>query len=166
MVSTEARGDHSTKRYVRDRRVEIGRHVLRTYSEMHVGILAHRPRTTTPESVSAGDGKNETIAFAPKDLRLEKIRIADEAGDEATHRRRVELRRRGKLLDASVPHDGDTVGQGQSFVLVVRDVYDRYPEVPLQRFDLRAHDLAQPRVECAQGFVHEEQTRAEDECAG
>src|ERR1700730_11954370 len=109
MVPTEARRDHSTKRYVRDRRIEISRHVLRTHSEMHIGILAHRARATTPESVSVGDGKNQTVAFPPKDLRPEKIRIADETGDEATDRQRVELRRRGKLLDASVPHDGDAV---------------------------------------------------------
>ena len=107
-----------------------------------------------------------TAALAcPLDVSGQRIVLADEAGNEGVCRFLVELRRRVALLNDAVIEDGNPVGHGQRFALVVRDVDDRHAKPLMDVPDLQLHVLAQLLVERAQGLIHEHQRRLEDEGA-
>src|SRR5207245_2996002 len=55
---------------------------------------------------------------------VEKVRLAEEVGDEAAPRRVVQLGRASHLLDPPAPHDRDAVGHRQGLFLIVGDVED------------------------------------------
>ena len=78
-------------------------------------------------------------------------------------RRVVELGRGAHLLDPPALHDGDAVGHGEGFLLVVGHVEDRHVEVLLDVLELELHVGAELLVERAQRLVHQEDARPEDE---
>ena len=86
-------------------------------------------------------------------------RRTDEVRNE--HRRRpvVDLARRAELLDHALVHDGDRVGHGHGFELVVRHVDGGGAETVVQRAQLAAHQFAELRIEGAQRLVHQEAHR-------
>src|SRR5690606_41190923 len=59
----------------------------------------------------------------------------------------VDLRWRAELFDPALVHDGDAVGHGQRFALVVSDVDEGDADLALDAFELQLHGLAQFRSE-------------------
>jgi hypothetical protein len=100
-----------------------------------------------------------------RELPIDQIGVADEVGEKARRRLLVELVRRALLRDASAFHHDDAIGDGERFLLVVRDVDDGERERLLQLADLLPHAAAQLRVEVRQRLVEEQHRRLEHERA-
>ena len=75
------------------------------------------------------------------------LRRADEARDEQVRRMVEDLLRRADLLDVAVAHDDDAVAESHGLDLIVRDVNEGGVDLLAQLDDLRAHLVAQLRVE-------------------
>ena len=93
----------------------------------------------------------EALAIA-----LQQVGDADEAGDELVARPLVELHRRAHLLDPPVVEDGDPVAHRQRLVLIVGDVDEGDPDLPLDRLQLHLHLLAQLQVQRPQRLVQQQ----------
>ena len=70
------------------------------------------------------------------------------------------------LLEPSFRHDGEPVGHRQCFALIVRDVDEGDPDLPLEILQSELHLLAQLQIERAQRLVEQEHLRPADESAG
>ena len=92
--------------------------------------------------------------------RIRHIGAADEARDERGARARVQLARRGELLDLPGVEHRDPVGHRQRFALVVRHVYEGDAEPALQALELDLHFLAQLQIERAQRLVEQQHLAA------
>ena len=93
------------------------------------------------------------------------LRRADEARDEQVRRMVEDLLRRADLLDVAVAHDDDAVAEGHGLDLIVRDVDERGVNLLAQLDDLRAHLVAQLRVEVRERLVHQQHLGASDDGA-
>src|SRR5664280_2070193 len=127
--------------------------------------------TAWPAAPADADAKASTMTAelhlavgAP--CRVEKHRLAHEAGDELARPPFVELVGRACLGDDAVIHDDDAIAHRKQPRLVVRDVGDGEAEALLQGTDLLAHRAAQTRVEVRERLVEEQHGRLEDEGAG
>ena len=89
----------------------------------------------------------------------QEVRGAEEAGDERRRGPLVELRRRAELLDPPAVHHRDRVGHRHRFLLVVRDVDERDPDLLLDPLELHLHVLAQLEVERAERLVEKKHAR-------
>ena len=87
---------------------------------------------------------------------VDQVERPDERGHERRAREVVDLRRRPDLLDPSVAHDHDPVGQREGLLLVVGDVDGGDPELALDRPDLLAQDDPDLGVERRQRLVEEQ----------
>ena len=83
-------------------------------------------------------------------------RTADEGRDEDVRGPLVDAVRRADLLEPPVVHDGDQVGEGERFRLVVRHVDEGASKLLVKTLELAPHGDAQGHVEVAQGLVHQE----------
>ena len=90
---------------------------------------------------------------------------ADERGDEDVGRPLVDLVRGAELLEPAAVHDGNEVGKGESFRLVMGDVDEGLSKLLVQALQLAPHGNAQGHVEVAQWFVHQEHGRLADDGA-
>jgi hypothetical protein len=86
----------------------------------------------------------------------QEIGFSDEARHEAVAGAVVEILGHADLRHLAVVHDGDAVGHGQRFLLVVRDVDEGYAEVGVQAAHLELQVLAQLLVERPQRLVHQQ----------
>ena len=66
----------------------------------------------------------------------------------------------------AVLHDGDPVGNGQGFLLIVGDVDGGDAEAPLKLLDDGTHLHSQLGVQITQGFVHQQNAGLDDEGSG
>ncbi len=79
---------------------------------------------------------------------------------------RVDLSRRAALHDPPLVHDGDAIGHGQRFFLIVGHVDERDAKLLVEVLDLQLHLAGQLLVEGTEGFIHEEHGVAEHEDPG
>ena len=91
--------------------------------------------------------------------------LADEAGDEAVLGTFVQVRRRGKLLDAPVIEHRNAVAHRQRLALIMGDIDHGDAQRFVQVLDLELHVLAQLLVQRAQRLVHQHQRRVEHQRA-
>src|SRR5204863_7873218 len=94
------------------------------------------------------------------------VRATDKTRDKCRARTRVELTRRGKLLDLALVEYGDAIRHRQRLALIVRDVHERDAEPALQTLELDLHLFAQLEVECTQRLVEQQNLRLVDQRAG
>src|SRR5919108_5284672 len=87
---------------------------------------------------------------------LDYVRDAHEPGDERVGWPLIDLGRAAELLDPATVEDGQAVAHRQRFVLVVRDVDERDPEILLKALEEELHLLAELQVERAEGLVQEQ----------
>ena len=85
---------------------------------------------------------DEIEHFRPKDLRLDKIAVANEPRDKTVARPLIDRTRIADLNDAAFVHDGDFVGERQRLRLIMGHIYGRYGQLPLDSFQLQPHPLA------------------------
>ena len=95
--------------------------------------------------------------------RIEKVRGADEIGDEPVARALIDIARRADLHDPPSVHDRDHVRQGERLGLIVGDVDGGEPELALNALEFEAHALAQLGVEVRKRLVEQEELRLHDE---
>ena len=74
--------------------------------------------------------------------------------------RLIHLAWRTQLFDPAVAHQGDAVGHGERFFLVVGHVDEGDAELAVELLELELHLLSQLQVECAQRFVEQQHPRA------
>src|SRR5499425_328116 len=94
---------------------------------------------------------------------LEDHRLTEEIAHEGGGGLFVERTRRADLLDASAVHQRDAIGEAERLDLIVSDEEHGDAEATLEELDLRAHLLAELRVEVAERLVEEEEIRLVDE---
>src|SRR5262250_1592810 len=146
---------------VRDRRRSGRRaggsepHPLRAKGQRHARALRSRFADERHVESVVGHRGRDTVLDTPHG-NLEKVRLADEVGDEPIGRTLVEVLWRSELDDPTVAHDDDAIRHGQRLFLVVRDVDHRELELPLDVLDLELHLLAELLVERAERLVHEQ----------
>ena len=97
---------------------------------------------------------------------VEEVGVSDEVRGEHVRRLRVDLSRRPDLYQLSAAHEGDAVGEGERFFLVVGDVDGGQFQFAVDAFDLLAHFVAQFGVQVAERFVEQEDVRFGDERSG
>ena len=97
---------------------------------------------------------------------VEDVALADEVGDEGVFGFVIDVLRGADLLDAAVVHDHDGVGHGEGLLLVMGDVDEGDAHGLLNALELVLHVLAQTQVQCAEGFVQQQDLRPVDQCAG
>ena len=102
---------------------------------------------------------SQPVMFAPANLAVEQIDVADELGDPARTRRLVEIARGCDLFEPAGIHHPDPVGHRHRLFLVVGDDDEGHAEPALQvhQFELRA--LAQLFVERGQRLVEQQHLR-------
>ena len=123
-----------------------------------------RPCRLSPPSASTRARRVDGLELG--EPALDRVRDADEVGDEPVHRALVELDRVALLLDPAVAHDHDDVAHRERLLLVVGHVDERDPDLALEGLELELHLLAQLEVERAERLVEEEHGRAVDERPG
>ena len=94
---------------------------------------------------------------------MEYVRLADEVRDEIVDRTLVNLRPRGNLLDRTLAHHRNPVGEHQGLFLIVSDEDCRQPQSLLKPPHFELQRLAQLAVEGAERLVQEKQPRIEDD---
>ena len=83
-------------------------------------------------------------------------RRAHEIGHKHAGRALINFLRRAELLDHALVHDGNFVGHGHGFALVVGDIHRGCAQAVMQGAQFQAHQFAELRIECAQRLVHHE----------
>jgi hypothetical protein len=91
---------------------------------------------------------------------------AKKAGNELRAGTEVDVFGGADLLDKAAVHDGNLVGHGKGFALVVRDEQEGDADAALEGFELDAHLFAALGVEGGEGLVEEEDFGFEDNGAG
>ena len=69
------------------------------------------------------------------------------------------------MHDATLIDQSDAIRKCECFLLVVRDIEDRDPELAMQTTDLGLHFLPQRAIERAERLVHEQQPWLENDGA-
>ena len=69
------------------------------------------------------------------------------------------------MLQPALVHDGDEIGHGHGFDLIVGDIEHRRRQLALKALDLDAHLQAELGVEVRERLVHQEGLRAADDGA-
>ena len=105
-----------------------------------------------------------TVGRAPHGA-FEEVRFADEVGDEAAVGAQVHFLGLAALLDQALVENREAVGNGERFLLVVRDVDRGEPRLLADAADFRAHLEAQFRVEVRKRLVEQEALGPDDESA-
>ena len=77
----------------------------------------------------------------------------------------INLRWRAHLQELAGLHDGDLVGDGHGFDLIVGNIKNRGAQLFGEIADFAAHVFAQAGVEIAQRLVHEQQARVDGDGA-
>src|SRR5262249_9661907 len=72
--------------------------------------------------------------------------LADETRYESVGGALIQAGSTAKLHDSSLVHQGDSIGECQGLLLVVRDVQDRDPELAMQSTNLALHLFAQTSI--------------------
>ena len=88
--------------------------------------------------------------------RQQQVGRAEEGGDEARRRARVQLVGPAHLEQAPEVHDADAVGQRERLFLVVRHEHGGDPELALHLADGAAQFLADLGVERAEGLIEQQ----------
>jgi len=100
-----------------------------------------------------------SVATSGRTNTADAIVGAHESGDEAAGRLIVQLLWSALLLEAAMIHHRNAIRQHQGFGLIVGDVDKGGTERGLQLLELNFHMLAQFQVQCAQGFIQQQQCR-------
>src|SRR5581483_5480021 len=135
--------------------VHVGRHdrdPLRPYERDHVLL----PRSSVRADPYTHAVMRDSDRLLVGNLAIEAIRRADELGYEWIRRLGVDLRGRPHLLNATVRHDSDPVGDGEGLLLVVRHVERGDAQAQLNRANLIAQVDAHLCVERGERLVEEE----------
>ena len=99
------------------------------------------------------------------DVAAQNVVPADEARDEGGLGPIEYGARRRCLLDATLIHHDNEIGESQRLVLAVGHVDEADAELPLEALQLLAHAHAQERVECGKRLVEQQHARIGDERA-
>ena len=95
-----------------------------------------------------------------------KLLTADEARDKGILGLGVDVTRGADLHDVAVLHDGDPVGNGEGFLLIVGDVDGGDAQTPLQLLDDGAHLHSQLGIQITQRLVHQQNTWLDNKSSG
>ncbi len=112
------------------------------------------------------DPDAQRLAVPSSDSAAEQVGGPHEFGDERCCWRAVDILRPCDLLELAGAHHGDTVGHGERFFLVVRDVDGRDLELLLELADLGTHLHAQLCVEVGKRFVEQQHLGLDHEATG
>lgn len=115
-----------------------------------------------------GFGSEEDEAtFALGNSAVKKVHCgcAEECCDEAIGRAFVDFSRRADLLQRSFTDDGDTIAEGEGFLLVVRHKNDGGRKALPEQRQFGAHLEAQRFIQIGKWFVQQEHLRLPDQGA-
>ena len=99
-------------------------------------------------------------------LAVKEVAHADEARDKGILGLGVDVTGGADLHDVAVLHDGDPVGDGEGFLLIVGDVDGGDAQTPLQLLDDGAHLHSQLGVQITQRLVHQQNTWLDNKSSG
>src|SRR5882724_743207 len=96
-------------------------------------------------------------------LKITCIYVTHDQSEAMVIADRVAVMNRGRieLLDPAAIHDGNAVGDHHRLALIMSYINAGDLELAEQRLDLKAHVLAQRRIEIAQGLVEQQDLRLE-----
>ncbi|MNX73660.1 hypothetical protein D3C86_1050670 [compost metagenome] len=94
--------------------------------------------------------------FAGEEVHL---RRADEARHEEIGRAVIEIERHAELFELAGAQNGDLVGHGHGFHLIMRHIDHGIAETPVQAGNLAAHVDAQFRIEVGKRLIEKEHAR-------
>ena len=83
----------------------------------------------------------------------------EEVGDVTGRRLPHKVLGRVHLLEATLSHDGDAVGEGYSIGKIMRNVDGRETVLPVKFDDFTTHLETVRGINVAQGFVHQQDSR-------
>jgi hypothetical protein len=110
-------------------------------------------------------GQRHAVAVVARDVELEHVAIAHEAGDVQVRRLQVDLFRRRNLLRHAIFHHDDAIGERKRLVLVVRDIDRRPAKLAVDTPDFGASLDAELRIQVRQWLVHQHERRLDDDRA-
>ena len=96
---------------------------------------------------------------------FQKVRVANESGNEGRDGLLVDTGGRVELFDMTGIHHCDPVAEAHRLSLVVRDVQEGDADFVVDGIQLHLHVLAELEIECGQRFVQEKHFGLENECA-
>ena len=127
-------------------------------------MRSDRQRPCDHSSPRAPDQQAAPRYVAGDHLGRQKVGTADEIGDEATSGSLVNIFRRADLLDAAGVEDGNAIGHGERFDLIVGDKEAGDAELALDVADLAAQFLAQFGVQVGEWLIQEQDRRFDHQC--
>ena len=134
------------------------------WPQHHAHVLSDRQRPFNHSTPRAPDRQAAPRYVASDHLGRQKVGAPDEIGDEATSGSLVNIFRRANLLDAASVEDGNAIGHGERFDLIVSDEKAGNPELALDVADLAAQFLAQLGVQIGEWLIQEQDRRFDDQC--
>src|SRR5438093_7098737 len=142
---------------VRDLRLEARPAVPRAHDLELVRADEGRPgaRPVVP-AVRVGDLQAAEAGPPVLHAAVEDVHVAEEVHDERVGGMLEDLLGRARLLDASVVHDDDAVGDLERLLLVVRDEHAGHVQLVVQVPEPLAELLAHAYVERPEGLVEQE----------
>ena len=117
-------------------------------------------------SLDRGDPRPQHLGVTAAHRGRQPVAEAHELGDERRRGWRVELGGRRELLEATLVHHADPVGDGERLLLVVGDEQRRRADLELHAPDLVAQLHAHLGVERGQRLVEQQHRRLDRERAG
>ena len=125
-------------------------------------------RRVTGDAIETTDGSLDCQAFAAvgDDRARQEIRFANEVCDRLADGTLVDFARRADLQDVPGVENRHPVGDGERFLLVVRDVNGREFELLADAANFRAHLKAEFGIEIGERLVEQQAARPDDERAG
>ena len=115
------------------------------------------------DGLAAAADEERTVLAA----HVDEIRNPHEVEYERVHRLLKDFPRRADLLYRSgLVHDCHTVRDRKADLLIVRNVEHRDIQFALQLLDLKAHLLAQIRIQIRKRLIQKEESRLADQCTG
>ena len=105
------------------------------------------------------------MEMAALDFSAELVGAAEKFGHESGLRRRIDLLRRARLLDAAAVQHRDLIGEVERLFLIVGDENGGQFQPLVQAAQPAAQILAHLRVERAEGLVEQKQFRFDGERA-
>jgi hypothetical protein len=117
-----------------------------------------------PRDLAARHRRGAEAHAAGRPVAEQQVGRAQERGDEARGRARVEVIGLAALEQAALVHDADAVGEREGFLLVMRDQDRRHVQLALDLADGPSQFLADLGVQRAERLVHQQHLRPVRKC--
>src|SRR5262249_42035922 len=137
---------------------------IRTHYHAERRAHRHRCSVLTHQSQTRRRFEVHGVLLAGQYPTREDIRRPHKLRHELCARSLKNVLRCAQLLDSTLAHHGHAVRHTERFVLIMRDVEKRHPDLTLNTPKLRLHSLAQLPIQSPQGLVQQEHMGLQHQC--